>query len=309
MKKESRNRVLTLYYHRVNSLENDYNLLCVSPMRFRQQMLYLKNKYQIVRFEDDWDALDSDAVVITFDDGYRDNLQYALPVLEELQLPATIFVSTDTLGQDKELWWDELERLILVGDDIPDMFQLEDRDFGCCWNTSTWEHRRNCYRSIHYLMKNYINLEKRESWMGQLWDWRGKTRTPRADNLTLSVKDCGELGKSRLISIGAHTISHPSLATLSREEQETEIKTSIDTLSVILGKRIKLFSYPFGKAGIDFDDETIEICHKNGIVKAASTEDVLWEASVSPYKIPRKVARNWDLFEFEAKITEYWGIK
>ena len=62
------NRVLVLYYHRVNILENDYNLLCVSPIKFRQQMLYLKHNYQIVRFEDDWSLLDSDAVVITFDD-------------------------------------------------------------------------------------------------------------------------------------------------------------------------------------------------------------------------------------------------
>lgn len=309
MEKKSRNKVLTLYYHRVNSLENDYHMLCVSPTRFRQQMLYLKNKYSIVRFEDDWNTLDSDAVVITFDDGYLDNLEYALPILEELQIPATIFISTGTLEQDKELWWDELEGLMLTGDDIPDMFQLEDKDFGCCWDTSTWEHRRNCYRSIHYLMKNYSNLEKREQWLSQLWDWRGLRRMPRKNNLTVSVDDCKKLGKSKVISVGAHTISHPSLAVLSKEEQETEIKTSIDTLSAILGEKIDLFSYPFGGIGVDFNDETVEICRKNGIVKAASTDDALWEASSNQYKIPRKVVRDWGLFEFEAKIREYWEIK
>lgn len=54
-------RVLTLYYHRVQIVEKDYNLLCVSPIRFKQQMLYLKNYYPIVRFEDDWTELDTDA--------------------------------------------------------------------------------------------------------------------------------------------------------------------------------------------------------------------------------------------------------
>lgn len=309
MKNERRNKVLTLYYHRVNSLENDYNMLCVSPTRFRQQMLYLKNKYPIVRFEDDWNALDSDAVVITFDDGYLDNLEYALPILEELQIPATIFISTGTLEQDKELWWDELERLVLVGNDIPDMFQLEDKDFDCCWDTSTWEYRRNCYGSIHYLIKNYSNLEKREQWLRQLWDWRGLKREPRKNNLTVSVNDCKKLEKSKVISVGAHTISHSSLAVLSKEEQETEIKTSIDTLSAVLGKKIEIFSYPFGGIGVDFNDETIEICRRNGIVKAASTENALWQASSNQYKIPRKVVRDWGLSEFEAKITEYWEKK
>ena len=109
-----KNRVLTLYYHRVNNLKTDYNLLCVSPIKFRQQMLYLKRNYQIVRFEENWNLLDSDAVAITFDDGYIDNLEYALPILEELEVPATIFISTGTMNQNKELWWDELEQLICI---------------------------------------------------------------------------------------------------------------------------------------------------------------------------------------------------
>ena len=87
-----KNRVLVLYYHRVNVSEMDYNLLCVSPIRFRQQMLYLKNNYQIVRFEDDWNSLDTDAVAVTFDDGYLDNLTYAVPVLEELEVPADLLI-------------------------------------------------------------------------------------------------------------------------------------------------------------------------------------------------------------------------
>lgn len=183
------NRVLTLYYHRVNVLENDYNLLCVSPIKFRQQMLYLKHNYQIVRFEEDWNLLDSNAVAITFDDGYLDNLEYALPVLEELEVPATIFVSTGTIEQDKELWWDELERLLFIGKNIPASFQLVDDEFGCQWNTSTWEYRRNCYKSLHYLMKNYIAPAKRDQWMLQLWNWRKLDRGCRKENLTLSSDD------------------------------------------------------------------------------------------------------------------------
>ncbi len=301
-----RGRVLTLYYHRTNISQLDYNLLCVSPIKFRQQMLYLKKNYQIARFENDWNHLDSDAVVITFDDGYLDNLKHALPVLEELEVPATIFISTGMLEQKKEFWWDELEQLLFVGEDFPGEFQLEDDEFRCHWNTSTYEYRKNCYMGLHYLMKNFINPYKREEWMLQLWEWRGKKRTVRKSNLSVSADDCRKLAESKMISIGAHTVSHPSLANLSRKEQETEIRTSIDSLSQILKKKITLFSYPFGGPGVDFNDDTIEICRKCGILKAASTENKLWDTSVNPYKIPRKIVRDWTIGEFEKQIKNYW---
>ena len=300
------NRVLVLYYHRVNILENDYNLLCVSPIKFRQQMLYLKHNYQIVRFEDDWSLLDSDAVVITFDDGYLDNLEYALPILEELEVPATIFVSTGEMGQDREWWWDELESLLLVGDKFPTLFKLNDDRFGCQWDTSTLEYRKNCYSGIHYLMKHYSNFEKRENWLIQLWQWRGLKRTVRKSHLMLSQNDCRSLSKSKVLSIGAHTVSHLSLASLSKENQEFEIKTSIDTLAHILDKKITLFSYPFGAPGTDFNESTIEICHKYGLLKAASTENALWNSSMNSYRIPRKVVRDWGIGEFDTMIKGYW---
>lgn len=301
-----KHRVLTLYYHRVNSLELDYNLLCVSPIKFRQQMLYLKHNYQIVRFEEDWSMLDSDAVAITFDDGYLDNLEYALPVLEELEVPATVFISTGTMGQDRELWWDELELLLLEGREFPSQFDLCDDHFGYQWDTSTLEYRKNCYAGLHHLMKNYISFEKRENWLWQLWRWRGLKRTPRENYRTLSRTDCKELAKSKMVSIGAHTISHPSLGSLSRESQEFEIKTSIEKISQIVNRKITLFSYPFGKLESDFNQDTIEICRKHGICKAASTESALWKPSTDPYKIPRKVARDWGLSEFDKKIKDYW---
>lgn len=302
-----KNKVLILYYHRINVLEEDYNLLCVSPIKFKQQMLYLKQNYQIVRFEDDWDALNTDAVVITFDDGYLDNLQNALPILEETGVPATIFISTGSMSQTRELWWDELEQVLLIGDSFPKVFQLSDDEFNCNWDTDTYEYRKNCYYSIHYLMKNYIDPDRREVWLRQLWDWRGLDRMVREDYRTMSEKDCRKLAESKLITVGAHTISHSSLANLSKNLQENEIKLSIEKLAQVINQKITMFSYPFGNPGIDFDDSTISICQKYGIMKAASTEFRLWDSSFGSYKIPRKIVRDWTLEEFKQKIIEYWN--
>lgn len=299
-------KVLTLFYHRINTSESDYHQLCVSPRNFRQQMQYLKEHYLLARFEEDWSLLDSEAVVITFDDGYLDNLEIALPILDELQVPATIFVSTGTMDQSTELWWDELENLLLVGEHIPDCFRLEDDEFGYMWKTSTWEYRENCYRSIHHLIKNFIDPGKREEWMGQLWRWRGLKRTARKENLTVSEEECRRLARSELISIGAHTVNHPSLAVLSRAEQEREIKDSINRLSDILGERVILFSYPFGSYGANYNKDSMEICQECGIIKAASTDSLLWNSKINSYQIPRKVVRNWDISEFEYYMKKYW---
>lgn len=287
-------------------IDIDYNLLCVSPIRFRQQMLYLKHHYPIVRFEEDWSHLDQDAVAITFDDGYLDNLENALPILEELEIPATIFVSTGAMEQNRELWWDELENLLLTGNGFPKDLYLDDAEFGCHWNTGTYELRKNCYNGIHYLMKNYIDAKKRNDWFEQMWNWRGLKREARKDNLTVSVDSIRKLAESKVISIGAHTVSHPSLAGLDRETQEREIGTSINTLSQILQKEIILFSYPFGDPQRDVNKETINICRKAGIRKAATTENALWNPTVNSYRIPRKVVRDWGVAEFEQKITDYW---
>lgn len=300
------NRVLTLFYHRINVFANDYQQLCVSPQNFKEQLQYLKDNYLLVRFEEDWNQLNSDAVAITFDDGYLDNLQFALPILEEMQVPATIFVSTGTMNQAKELWWDELEYLLLNDNYTSSYFQLEDSEFGYRWDTSTWAYRENCYRSIHHLMKNFVNPNKREEWMEQLWHWRGLERKARKENLTVSEDECRILARSKMISIGAHTVNHPSLAVLNRADQEKEIASSIDRLSDILGEQIILFSYPFGSYGANYNEDSIEICKCCGIKKAASTDSLLWDSSVNPYTIPRKVIRNWDAEEFQKKLQEYW---
>lgn len=297
-----RTRTAVLYYHRVFEKKNDINLLCVEPKKFEQQMKYLKQYYNILRFEEDWTQSDRDSIVITFDDGYLDNLTYALPLLEELQIPATIFVSTETLLGFSELWWDELETVLLSDGNYPDVFQLQDNVYNCEWRTDTYEFRLNCYNACHYLMKSYINPAKRKKWFEQLWKWRGQVRFVNKENMTLTEKDCQELAQSKYITIGAHTVSHPSLVKLSFEEQQIEIKASIACLEKLLQRKIEMFSYPFGVEGIDFNEDTIAVCKEAGIKKAASTNAGLWIEELDPYKIPRNGIRNWGLYEFKAKI-------
>ncbi len=98
---------IVLAYHRVIDISSDPQVLAVSPKIFLEQMKYLKSRFQILPLHDLADRLSGNiplngCISITFDDGYADNLHYALPVLEELDIPVTFFVTIGMVGSDKE---------------------------------------------------------------------------------------------------------------------------------------------------------------------------------------------------------------
>lgn len=301
-------RVNVLYYHRVFETKDDVNLLCVTPTKFEQQMRYLKQNYEVLRFEEEWDDGGADAVVITFDDGYLDNFKYALPILEELEIPATVFVSTGTMENHRELWWDELEQLILSDDNDLGAIRIEDEWYGCEWKTDTYELKLNCYYAIHYLMKNLIDRDTRDEWFAQLRRQRKVDGRARDTHKTLDRQSCTGLAQSKYITIGAHTVSHSSLAKMTVEEQRLEIVDSREYLETLLHRKIEAFSYPFGAKGVDFTEDTVGICRMAGIKKAASTIPGIWTEACSAYEIPRNVVRNWGISEFESMMDKYWQL-
>lgn len=104
-----------LLYHRIAESKNDPHLLCVSPENFRAQIKFLKENYKIIPLikltrDIRKGKVENNSVVITFDDGYADNLYNALPILQELEIPATIFLTAGYIGpegQNKPFYWDE----------------------------------------------------------------------------------------------------------------------------------------------------------------------------------------------------------
>src|SRR6266516_3319260 len=125
-----------LCYHRVTELKRDPQLLSVTPRHFAEQIDVLRRRYNVVRLQD-W-ASDRYSpkrgvrdVIVTFDDGYADNVREALPILRAADCPATIFVTAGKIDDESEFWWDELERIFLATPDLPERLSLTigDRDY------------------------------------------------------------------------------------------------------------------------------------------------------------------------------------
>lgn len=103
---------IILLYHRVAELENDINFLSVSQINFENQLIYLSKKFKILSLNElaedlKTNNLKTNSIVITFDDGYADNLHNALPILEKHKIPATIFVTTGKIGDNAPFFWEE----------------------------------------------------------------------------------------------------------------------------------------------------------------------------------------------------------
>ncbi len=123
------NRGLILMYHRVAEVDSDPWGLCVSPRHFSEQLEVLTEYGTSLGLSRFIHALNRGRlpprpIVVTFDDGYMDNLSDAAPLLERYEVPATIFLVSGAMGRRREFWWDELERVLLQPGPLPKDLQL-----------------------------------------------------------------------------------------------------------------------------------------------------------------------------------------
>ena len=104
--------------------------MCVSPDNFSEHLKRLRKSYRPINLGEvgiflDEGKLPGRSVAVTFDDGYADNLWKAKPILEKHGIPATVFMTTGQAGQDREFWWDDLERIMFSPERLPGSISLE----------------------------------------------------------------------------------------------------------------------------------------------------------------------------------------
>lgn len=302
-------KVRILLYHRVENLSEDFNMLAVSPQNFRAHMEYLSVNYNIIRLGDiDYKGIydqKKDSVIITFDDGYYDWVYNALPVLKEYHIPATMFITTGNVGTDREFWTDNLHRTILASKNHKDFFQLKSAYFDAKWSTQTLKERVELYQYLRRLFQ-VSTLKEKEKYLQELFQWSGCPERGRANRRSLSKTEIQMLSNAEEITIGAHTITHPSLKWLPKEEQEHEILESKKFLEQIINKEITFFSYPFGTED-DFSEVTVNILREMGVMKAV----VGYPGEICPdsdlFKLPRYTIRNYDRDDFVDYIKLIFG--
>lgn len=295
--------IAVLMYHRVIDSRYNFWKLNVSPETFEKHIKYISENYKVLRLEEEWDSIveaGQKYVVITFDDGYVDNYQFALPILEKYHVPATIFVSTGLMDTDEMYWWDELEKIFMIDNYIGE-FTFD----GVLYKIIDSNDREKACIAIRNNIKNMNLMEQRNS-MGKLRSVLGLEQSYTSELRCVNTSEFIKMAASPYITIGGHTKSHLSMGSMhSKEILRSEIEESQAMLEKKIGKKIEVFAYPFGgkEDCCDIADQIIAGC---GVKKTVLVKNGNVSISDEMYNIPRHMVFEGE--DMEKKMGRIWGI-
>lgn len=276
----ARGTLSILIFHRVLPQRDDFNPDDIDAEIFDRQIGLLSDCYRVLRLDEAVDALvrgklPPRAAAITFDDGYADNAEVALPILKSRGVPATFFVASGFL--DGGMMWNDkiIECVRRGGNRIVDLSRA---GLGEIDLTPDWQ----CAFDIIKKLK-YQTPAKREEAISALIEATGVS-LPK--NLMMTRTQVAGLADSGM-TIGAHTVHHPILASIDIDAAEREIADNRAALEQITGEPVRLFAYPNGKPGHDYRREHVELVRRLGFKAAVSTAWGVAQSTSDVFQLPR----------------------
>lgn len=309
------NFVLILGYHRVAETAVDPYNLCVRPDHFAGQMAVLRCRADVIDLPTLADRLQKRrlprrAVSITFDDGYQDIWNTARPLLAVHDLPATVFVVAGALGQ--EFWWDRLARIIFRPAVLPDSLTLTIGAETFTWSLLDAVHmtlrKEADTPRLRLLFQLYARLMERPAerpfLLDALEEWAETTQpAPAATARVITAVELQGLSGDGLFTVGSHTITHPHLVTISRQQQCLELTSSRKTLEHILERPVTTFSYPHGSGNA----QTRQLLQETGFQLACTSRNGLVYQGSDHLALPRFWVPDWDEEQFGRFLNRWLG--
>ena len=278
----NKQRLSILTYHRV--LPSFDHMRPNEPVasEFEWQMELLANYFNPISLSEAlslmrYGELPERAVCVTFDDGYADNEEIALPILNQWKIPASVFIATDFLNGGR-MWNDTVIEALRIAEGT--VFDLKSAGLGA-YDISSPEQRRLAASTIIREIKHWPP-EKRAS----IVSWITSIVDQLPSDLMMSDDQVRNLSNSGM-DIGAHTKSHPILSTLGLDQVKEELADSKAHLEAILGSTVKHFAYPNGRPGIDYRIEHRDLVEIEGFDAAVSTQWGVASSMSDKWQLPR----------------------
>lgn len=301
--KITKSQVAILIYHRVCPKQDNWSHLALNPQDFAEQMEYFCRRYEVISIDKlaqyikERKTLPEKAIVITFDDGYKDNYIYAYPVLKKHSIPATVFLTTGYIDGGELFWWDKIAYIIHHTPSI----QIDLGEVGSyCLQTEIDRSRtisivterlkklpdeeKNC------LIENLLNISS--------------VNIPQdlGKGMILSWAEVKEMSSDR-INFGAHTVNHPILTNLPYEQAKWEIIQSKKDVEEHIQKEVTSFAYPNG----DFNASTLKLINESAFNCAVS---VLPGKLINFRDNVFTLSRIWEVIDsdrFKVMFSGLWG--
>ena len=281
----ARSRLSTLIFHRVLPQPDPLFPDEITRERFDELCGWLKAWFQVLPLSDAaallrQGTLPRGALSITFDDGYADNHDVALPVLQRHGLNATFFVATGFLDGGR-MWNDTLIEAVRASR----LSTLDLRGLHPQVSALPMENVQAKTLAIGRLVKyaKYMPVEERIQFVDAVAQ-RAEASLP--GNLMMSTPQVRQL-RAAGMHIGAHTVTHPILRSLPRPAARHEIEASKQHLERLLGEPVSLFAYPNGKFGEDYSPESVELAREAGFAAAVSTQWGVSTQRTDPFQLRR----------------------
>jgi peptidoglycan/xylan/chitin deacetylase (PgdA/CDA1 family) len=292
-RRRSRTEPLVLVYHRVD----DGHGAGMTPANFGAQLEVLCDRRAPARLEDiaGGDA-PRDAVAVTMDDGYAATSRHVLPMLEAAGFPATVFVSTSHIGEQRGFWWDEVHRLLQCSGEAPLRLTIDRQ-------TRAWVRPALAERHVvGWLQPKAPEVIDRA--LRDLRTWaRSAQDLPDAER-PLTVEELRALATSPLIDVGAHTRTHPNLRFMPPARRMAELLGARQDLTEWLGiDPPTTLAYPFGVPDADVDHETCAAAAAAGFRYAVLNAAGTVTSRTDRLRIPRMAAPNVGADEFAALLS------
>jgi peptidoglycan/xylan/chitin deacetylase (PgdA/CDA1 family) len=304
---------MILLYHRIAEGGPDPWGLAVSPAQFNEHLNLLRQfgvpmgLQEFLGRRAEHDQRDP-AIVVTFDDGFADNLTQAKPLLNRHKVPATVFVTAGIVGRNRAFWWDELEQRLLHPGTLPSELMLtingdvhrwmlgQTACYGAgdlgphlswrAWDAACPTERHALYQALYALLFP-LEEEAREGVLDELAAWAGDPScAARETHRVCTRHELVQLAGDDSIEIGAHALTHVSLASLSPRQQWREIWEGKALLEEIVGRPVRSFAFPFGRTS-DYSRETIALVRAAGFTSACTTAGALVSPLHDALELPR----------------------
>jgi len=304
----TRGVVPVLTYHRFGSAFRG-----LSAAVFESQLVYLKRNYHVTTLHELVTRLSANAefvpnsVVLTVDDGYRDFLEVAYPLLRKHQLTVTLFLVAQVLLERSWLWFDRLHyvahaapagavRLEVAGG--VRTYQLGSRES----RNAAWESIADCCLEL--------DAEQRDALIDRFELETGTTVPGEAPPAYayLTVSDLARLDPA-VVDIGSHSLTHPILTKCDYERQRREIAGSRELLAAALRRDLTSFAYPNGRL-CDIDARSVQLARSAGYSSAVTCDGSFVRRGANPHLLSR-IGAAYTLAGFREQLdgVSYWSSR
>ncbi|MHB1509203.1 MAG: polysaccharide deacetylase family protein [Acidimicrobiales bacterium] len=291
-------------YHRVTDDRFDPYSTCVTPATLATHLEVIRESANIVGL-DSWRRHTRKAmIVLTFDDGYADNLAYALPVAERYGAPFTVFVTSGMLGDNAGFWWDRLAYMLKGRDRIELRLTIAGRQLKILLRGH--ESAATALTALHGRLVR-LPLTEIERCLSAISEQLNASGPETLDARPLTMEELRLLASNPLVTVGAHTVGHELLAGRSLAEQMAVIGKSKNALESVISRSVVHFAYPFGY-GEAFDFNSVEAVRQCAFETACTAINGRVTYLNDKLRLPRRMVGNWEAEEFRQRLRAWRAI-